>query len=151
MQYDFLWKEDKQQAYETLMRTNPDLDSFDQELQKYADIEKKINEIPPVSACELAVADRCVCQGVDSFNGDTFLDVFVRRTELVRLIPHTAASFLAPRSNLAAEFEGVRQAGLELRMQSHKEIERDRMTYEDIERDRMTYEDIESHVARILP
>jgi hypothetical protein len=48
MQYDFLWKEDKQSAYDTLMRTNPDLDAFEQELQKYAEIETRINNIPPV-------------------------------------------------------------------------------------------------------
>ncbi len=49
MQYDFLWKEDKQAAYDALMRTHPELDAFDKELQKYTEIESRINSIPPVS------------------------------------------------------------------------------------------------------
>ena len=48
MQYDYLWKDDKREAYEQLMASNPDLDHIDQELQKYSDIEDSINRIPPV-------------------------------------------------------------------------------------------------------
>ncbi|GBG77441.1 hypothetical protein CBR_g23890 [Chara braunii] len=46
--YDFLWKRDMQAEYAEFMRTGPNLEAFENELQKYMAIETEIANIPAV-------------------------------------------------------------------------------------------------------
>ena len=48
MQYEFLWKMDKQAEYKKFMASGPDLEAFDKELKKYVDMEAEIHQIPTV-------------------------------------------------------------------------------------------------------
>ena len=48
MSYEHLWKVDKQAKYKEFMATEPDLESFDNELKKYVDMEASIMSIPAV-------------------------------------------------------------------------------------------------------
>eukprot|EP00961_Rhodomonas_salina_P094958 1277719-Rhodomonas_salina.6 len=54
-QYNYLWKEDKQKAYNDFLKTVPDIEAFSNELKKYMDIEREIRNIPGVhvSDCSL--------------------------------------------------------------------------------------------------
>ena len=47
-QYNYLWQNDKQKAYDTFMKTEPDIESFSKELKKYMDVEREIRNIPSV-------------------------------------------------------------------------------------------------------
>lgn len=46
--YSFLWTENLQEAYERFMKTNPSLEAFEAELQKYMAIETEVTGIPGV-------------------------------------------------------------------------------------------------------
>lgn len=46
--YSFLWIDDLQEAYEKFMKTNPSLEAFEAELQKYMAIETEVANIPSV-------------------------------------------------------------------------------------------------------
>eukprot|EP01028_Stygiella_incarcerata_P006636 TRINITY_DN270_c0_g1_i1.p1 TRINITY_DN270_c0_g1~~TRINITY_DN270_c0_g1_i1.p1 ORF type:complete len:4523 (-),score=1222.92 TRINITY_DN270_c0_g1_i1:192-13760(-) len=46
--YDYLWKENKHEAYEQFVRQGPTLEDFEEELKKYVDIENEINAITPI-------------------------------------------------------------------------------------------------------
>jgi dynein heavy chain len=47
-QYNYLWQNDKQKAYDEFMKTDPDLEKFAGELKKYMDVEREIKDIPSV-------------------------------------------------------------------------------------------------------
>jgi len=47
-QYNYLWQNDKQQAYDAFMKTQPDIEGFSGELKKYMDVEREIRNIPSV-------------------------------------------------------------------------------------------------------
>ena len=48
LQYDWLWKDNKNTAYDAFMRKKPTLENFDAELKKYVAIEASIQKIAPV-------------------------------------------------------------------------------------------------------
>jgi len=47
-EFDYLWRDDKQKAYQEFLRTDPDIEAFSGELRKYMDVERQIRGIPSV-------------------------------------------------------------------------------------------------------
>ncbi|KAJ1495027.1 dynein heavy chain, N-terminal region 1-domain-containing protein [Baffinella frigidus] len=45
MNYDFLWKEDRQNTYKWFAQTKPTIEDFERELQKYVEVEQRIASI----------------------------------------------------------------------------------------------------------
>jgi len=48
MRYDFLWKEDKQLAYESFVKVPRNVDDYEAEIQRYVEMENSIAQISPV-------------------------------------------------------------------------------------------------------
>ena len=47
-EYNYLWQNDKQKAYQDFLKTDPDIEAFSNELKKYMDVERQIKNIPGV-------------------------------------------------------------------------------------------------------
>ncbi|GMH97336.1 hypothetical protein TrST_g8180 [Triparma strigata] len=46
--YDWLWKDDKEHAYQKFISSNPKIEAFEAELQKFMAVEQEIEMIPPM-------------------------------------------------------------------------------------------------------